>query len=148
MVSILQLLKQENQSIKRFFLKKCCPMTEVDVLGYSQSFLFFFVKNVETFSTVNQVNNVSGELTLLKNRQLPSKGISSLKIRPDGKILVAGSWDSTIRLFSWLKPQNLKPLGALKFHENAIDAIDVTSKLIAAGSSDGYVTIWNVYNKD
>ena len=142
MVSILQLLKQENQSIKRFVLKKCCPMTEVDV------FLFFFVKNVEKFPTVNQVNNVSGELTLLKNRQLPSKGISSLKIRPDGKILVAGSWDSTIRLFSWLKPQNLKPLGALKFHENAIDAIDVTSKLIAAGSSDGYVTIWNVYNKD
>ena len=42
----------------------------------------------------------------------------------------------------------MKPLGALKFHENAIDAIDVTSKLIAAGSSDGYVTIWNVYNKD
>ena len=111
-------------------------------------FLFFFVENVEKFPTVNQVNNVSGELTLLKNRQLPSKGISSLKIRPDGKILVAGSWDSTIRLFSWLKPQNLKPLGALKFHENAIDAIDVTSKLIAAGSSDGYVTIWNVYNKD
>ena len=128
-------------------IRWCCG-TEVDVLGYSQSFLFFFVENVEKFPTVNQVNNVSGELTLLKNRQLPSKGISSLKIRPDGKILVAGSWDSTIRLFSWLKPQNLKPLGALKFHENAIDAIDVTSKLIAAGSSDGYVTIWNVYNKD
>ena len=117
-------------------------------LGYSQSFLVFFVENVEKIPTVNQVNNVSGELTLLKNRQLPSKGISSLKIRPDGKILVAGSWDSTIRLFSWLKPQNLKPLGALKFHENAIDTIDVTSKLIAAGSSDGYVTIWNVYNKE
>ena len=92
-----------------------------------------------------QVNNVSGELTLLKNRQLPSKGISSLKIRRDGKVLVGGSWDSTIRLFSWLKPQNLKPLGALKFHEKPIDTIDVTSGLIAAGSSDGYVTIWNVY---
>ena len=122
--------------------------TKADVLGYCQFSFLFFVKYVEKFPTVNQVNNVSGELTLLKNRQLPSKGISSLKIRPDGKILVAGSWDSTIRLFSWLKPQNLKPLGALKFHENAIDAIDVTSKLIAAGSSDGYVTIWNVYNKD
>ena len=47
-----------------------------------------------------------------------------------------------------MKPQNMKPLGALKFHEQPIDAIDVTFSLIAAGSSDGYVTIWNVYNKE
>jgi WD40 repeat protein len=103
--------------------------------------------NAEDYIAAFHVNNVSGELTLLKNRQLPSKGISSLKIRPDGKILVAGSWDSTTRLYSRLKPQNLKPLGALKFHENAIDAIDVTCKLIAAGSSDGNITIWNVKHK-
>ena len=103
---------------------------------------------MEPIFSVLQVNKDTKVLTLLKNRQLPTKGISSLKIRHDGKILCAGSWDSTIRLFSWLKPQNLKPLGALKFHEQPIDSIDVTFGLIAAGSSDGYVTIWDVYGKD
>ena len=102
--------------------------------------------NAEDYLETHQIGE-KGELTLLKKRSLPEKGsISSLKIRKDGKILAGGSWDSTLRLFSWLKPANLKPLGALKFHQKAIEAVAVTSKLIAAGSSDGYVTIWDVYN--
>ena len=89
-------------------------------------------------------------LNLLKKRDLPSKGISNLMIRKgDGKILAGGSWDGTLRLFSWLKPNTLKPLGALKFHEKPIESVATSSRkpyLLAAGSSDTYVTIWNVYN--
>ena len=88
-------------------------------------------------------------LKIVKNRQLPTKGISSLNIRQDRKILVCGSWDSTIRIFSWLKPDSLKPLGALKFHQASIDCIATKATkpyLFAAGSGDGYISVWNVYN--
>ena len=88
-------------------------------------------------------------LKLAKKRELPSKGISSLMIRKDGKILAGGSWDGTLRLFSWLKPNNLKPLGALKFHEMPVESVATSSRkpfLFAAGSVDTYVTVWNIYN--
>ena len=88
-------------------------------------------------------------MEIIKKRDLPTKGISSLKIRSDGKILICGSWDSTVRLFSFKKPENLKPLGALKFHQNSIDCLAVNNDtgIFAAGSSDGYISIWNVYNE-
>jgi WD40 repeat protein len=87
------------------------------------------------------------ELRLLKKRDLPTKGLSCVHIRKsDAKIVVAGSWDGTVRLFSWLKPQTLKPLGALKFHEESVDALALDGgSIIAAGSSDGYISFWNVY---
>ena len=88
-------------------------------------------------------------LKLAKKRELPSKGISSLMIRKDGKILAGGSWDGTLRVFSWLKPNNLKPLGALKFHEKPVESVATSSRkpfLFAAGSVDTYVTVWNIYN--
>ena len=88
-------------------------------------------------------------LKIAKNRQLPTKGISSLNIRQDRKILICGSWDSTIRIFSWLKPDSLKPLAALKFHQSSIDCIATKATkpyLFAAGSGDGYISVWNVYN--
>lgn len=90
-------------------------------------------------------------LKIIKKRQIPNKGISSLKIRSDGQILICGSWDSTVRLFSYKKPENLKPLGALKFHQSSVDCVAVNNETqpyyIAAGSSDGYISIWNVYNQ-
>ena len=90
-------------------------------------------------------------LEIIKKRQIPNKGISSLKIRSDGQILICGSWDSTVRLFSYKKPENLKPLGALKFHQKSVDCVAVNDETqpyyIAAGSSDGYISIWNVYNQ-
>ena len=89
-------------------------------------------------------------LEIIKKRQIPNKGISSLKIRSDNQILICGSWDSTVRLFSFKKPENLKPLGALKFHQSSVDCVAVNNETqpyyIAAGSSDGYISIWNVYN--
>lgn len=86
------------------------------------------------------------QIEVIKKRAFPAKGISSLKIRKDRKILAAGCWDGTVRIFSWMKPQNLKPLGALKFHEKAIEAVTCSnSNLIAAGSTDGFITIWKIY---
>ena len=87
------------------------------------------------------------EVNVLKKRQISTKGVSSVLIRPDKKIVIAGSWDSTIKLFSWMHPEKLKPLGALKFHSESVDVIAAKSdsKLIAAGSKDGKISFWNIY---
>ena len=84
---------------------------------------------------------------LIKTRAIISKGISSVMIRPDKKVVVAGSWDSTVKMFSWLHPEKLKPLGALKFHSDGVEVVTSTtdSTLIAAGSKDGKISFWNIY---
>ncbi len=61
-----------------------------------------------------------------------------------------------LRLFSWLKPEKLKPLGALKFHSESVEAVACTrhpvkgiklkGHLFAAASKDQKVSIWSVYN--
>ncbi len=89
-------------------------------------------------------------IRLLKKRTLPTKGISDVIIRKgDGKILACSSWDGTVRLFSWLKPANLKPLGALKFHEESVDALAVNAispYMLASASKEGLIALWSVYN--
>lgn len=96
------------------------------------------------------------ELSEVCKRTMPTKGVSDVAIRqPDRKIVIASCWDKTVRLFSWKKPEKLKPLGALKFHTDTVEGIacskePVTSKgsdkLIAAVSKDKKVSFWNVYN--
>ena len=97
--------------------------------------------------------------TTLLERKIPSKGISNLRVRsPDKKILICGGWDSTVKLFSWLKPERLKPLGALKFHSESVNVVACTRRpaggakikghLIAAGSKDEKVSLWSIYSDD
>ena len=81
----------------------------------------------------------------------------NVRERPsDKKILICGSWDSTIKLFSWVKPDKLKPLGALKFHSDSVEAVACTKRpvqgvilkgqLFAAASKDLKVSLWKVYD--
>ena len=80
-----------------------------------------------------------------KKRDLPSKGVSQIRIRRNDRKLVAGaSWDSTLRLFSWLKPYKLKPLGALRFHRGGLTCVDCSGSIgwITSGGKDGKLTVW------
>ncbi|TRY68507.1 hypothetical protein TCAL_14228 [Tigriopus californicus] len=105
-------------------------------------------------------SNVFGNLMSVKKlcqREIPSKGISHAQIRKSGgKIVVSACWDSTIRVFSWVKPSQLKPLGALKFHSETIEAVQCARKpvashgnkiLIAAASKDKKISFWDIYNE-
>jgi len=56
-----------------------------------------------------------------------------------------------VRLFSLKRENNLRPLGALKFHTDSVDCVDFSWRngpkiLLAAGSKDGKVSIWDIYN--
>ena len=56
-----------------------------------------------------------------------------------------------MRLFSLKRANKLKPLGALKFHSESVDCVGFSpgngsAVLLAAGSKDGKVSIWDLYN--
>nr|XP_022920451.1 guanine nucleotide-binding protein subunit beta-like protein 1 [Onthophagus taurus] len=78
-------------------------------------------------------------------------GCGIVKIRPDKKILVAGGWDGRLRLFSW---KTLRVLVVLNEHKKAVTDVQFSpnvvdfwgSKVMAASSGDGTITLWNLYN--
>ncbi len=98
-------------------------------------------------------------MALIGDRDTPAEGASSAAIRSlgDPKVAAVASWDSTIRLFSWKRPEKLKPLGALKFHSGNVEAVawspekvklkGRSQRLLAAGGKDGKVSFWDVYNE-
>lgn len=80
---------------------------------------------------------------------LPRPGASSVRIRDDGKIFAVGGWDGKIRVFA-CKTQ--KPLAVLQFHSDTVRCVCFCKgrvdgrRLMAAGSKDGSVSLWNLYS--
>jgi WD40 repeat protein len=97
-------------------------------------------------------------------------GQQSLRIRPDGRLLVTGGWDSRIRIYS---TKTLKEVAVLKWHKEGVYSVafgeilvqdkadhgdgvtnkrqrerDEQTKLkhwVAAGAKDGKVSLWEVF---
>lgn len=69
--------------------------------------------------------------------------ISSLAFAPDGGILVSGSWDNTIRLWSiFARTQTSEPL---QVQANVVSlAVRPDSKQIAVSTLDGQLAFWSV----
>ena len=97
----------------------------------------------------NKVLVIDEELKLLKAREVTNSGLSSVMVRGDGKLVVTGGWDGRLRLFSWLKPRNLKPLAVLQFHQEAVESLisscSDSKQLIVAGGKDGKISVWDIY---
>ena len=83
---------------------------------------------------------------------LKNSGTSVITIRPDGKIVAVGGWDSKVRIFSG---KSLKPLAALDQHRDIVQDIAYSSQrvktydnkcLMATAAEDGYIALWDIYN--
>lgn len=92
------------------------------------------------------------KVNLVKEVCITNPGLASCIARPDGKIFVTGGWDDRIRLFSSKK---MKPLAVLLYHRKTVECLAYSPTrvnyfdcdyLLAAGSSDMSVSLWNLFN--
>ncbi|KAJ3145835.1 Guanine nucleotide binding protein (G protein), beta polypeptide 1-like [Geranomyces variabilis] len=104
--------------------------------------------------TASETRNAA--LEVLGEQTLPARGTAAVRIRPDGKIVATGSWDSSIRIFS---AKTLKPLAVLQAHRQNINCLcfagegrtaetkmtTTPANMLAVGSKDGSITLWSIY---
>ncbi len=88
--------------------------------------------------------NQKKEVVKLKDILVPNDGFNCVKIRPDGKLFVTGGWDAQGRIFGL---KQCSPLAVLSYHRESVQAIDFSyENLIALGSKDGIISLWNQYS--
>lgn len=87
------------------------------------------------------------DLKLLKEVPLVNPGLNSIIVRPtDGRIYATAGWDKRIRVFS---SKTHKKLCVLQVHEGSVNAlcyVIANRALLAAGGSDGLISLWDLYN--
>lgn len=103
-------------------------------------------------SHVLQIFRVEKDLRIhvLCEISITNPGCSLVKIRPRGPLLISAGWDTRVRIFSW---KYLKPLAVLTAHSENISDIAFSSgqvehweaHLIAVASTDGTITLWDLY---
>ncbi|KAL1521016.1 hypothetical protein AB1Y20_022573 [Prymnesium parvum] len=78
------------------------------------------------------------------NEAQGSGGVSSLSLRPDGKLLAAGGWDKRVRVWQTRK---WKPLAVLRQHNGTVNAVDFSScsRWLASASNDHTIALWSLY---
>ena len=86
----------------------------------------------------------------LKTKQeilLTNPGLNAISVRPDGRIFTSAGWDRRIRIFGG---KSHKKLCVLQCHDNSLNCLTFTVEhspcLLAAGSNDSLISLWNVYS--
>ncbi|NCQ97801.1 MAG: hypothetical protein GPJ11_00005, partial [Microcystis aeruginosa L211-101] len=69
--------------------------------------------------------------------------VNSVNFSPDGKTLVSGSWDKTIKLWNVETGQEIR---TLKGHDNYVTSVNFSpdGKTLVSGSWDKTIKLWNV----
>ncbi|KND04800.1 uncharacterized protein SPPG_00502 [Spizellomyces punctatus DAOM BR117] len=109
---------------------------------------------------ISQFFPISDPEQTTRHLTVPTRGIAVVRIRPDGKIVATGGWDSKIRIYNAKK---FKPLAILRGHRQGVSCLAFSEagsshvgsetnseevappNMFAAGSKDGNVTLWQIY---
>ncbi|KAF5284634.1 hypothetical protein FQR65_LT13465 [Abscondita terminalis] len=91
------------------------------------------------------------EIKLKCEVSVTNEGCNVVRLRQDRKILACAGWDGRLRLFSW---KSLRILVVLNQHRKGITDVKFSpevveewnSKIMAAASADGSISLWSLYN--
>jgi WD40 repeat protein len=142
----LQIWKLKENSSNLLIDEKMVKETILD-LDYLPGLGFGFCVSPE--KTINCWRMIDdGERVRLEKRQdliMSKSGASAVRVRQDGKIFAVGGWDGRIGIFA---SKSLKPLAVLQFHSDVVRCLNFSNRrLMAVGSKDGSVSLWNIYNE-
>jgi len=72
-----------------------------------------------------------------------SRGVNSVAITPDGKYIVSGSWDKTIKLWDISSDKEIR---TFKGHSSWVNSVAITpdGKYIVSGSEDKNIKLWDI----
>jgi WD40 repeat protein len=75
-----------------------------------------------------------------------TEAVYSVSVSPDGKQLLTGSFDKTIKLFDFASGKEIKTFGGEKGHQNLVLTVAFApdGQTFASGGSDNTVKIWDV----
>eukprot|EP00808_Paulinella_micropora_P018753 g21836.t1 len=96
---------------------------------------------------------VSADMETLHTLRLPHEGVGDAALRCDGRLCAVAGWDKRLRLFSLT---SYKPLALLQLHQESVYAVDFAAPdrwnphvgLLASGSKDSRIGIWELFKKD
>ncbi|XP_054161624.1 guanine nucleotide-binding protein subunit beta-like protein 1 [Oppia nitens] len=107
------------------------------------------VISVWTLTTNDDKTAVS--LSLKKDLIVTNSGLTCCVIRSDGRVFACAGTDGCIRLFAL---KSLKPLAVADIHKKTVECLNFSHKLstknmkilLAVGSQDKTITLWDFYN--
>ncbi|WP_110580089.1 nSTAND1 domain-containing NTPase, partial [Microcystis aeruginosa] len=96
--------------------------------------------NKEVTNALQELLNRKSERNRLEGHD---KLVTSVNFSPDGKTLVSGSWDGTIKLWNVETGQEIR---TLKGHDGSVSSVNFSpdGKTLVSGSWDGTIKLWNV----
>ena len=106
-------------------------------------------KTLASGSDDNTIKLWNRDGKLLKTLGKHKSSITDVSFSPDGKTLASASQDSTVKLWSLKSLQSQKPPKTLIGHGTIVSSVSFTpDKILASGSSDNNIKLWNQEGKE
>lgn len=148
--TIMALKLTPNALISAYESGSICKWGETSVIAHTQvegmptCIEFSFLSGEVLLGTsTDQVHILDQDLRPKRQVQLRNGGLNCLSIRHDGRIYASSGWDHRLRVFS---AKSHKSLCVLELHDESLNCLAFGQTLLASGSSDALISLWNLYN--
>ncbi|XP_076445373.1 guanine nucleotide-binding protein subunit beta-like protein 1 [Babylonia areolata] len=86
-----------------------------------------------------------GKIEIIRKIECINPGFNDISLRSDDRIVATAGWDKQVRLFSM---KSMRPLAILAYHRESVRCVRFSKDcLLAAGSNDHLISLWDVYRR-